>query len=401
MTIRSVASAWCSLCFALLFAPLQGASAATLTFTDANCADFSISQSSPGSFQVTCNLLTTPACQLSANTLNPSIGTTLTLTASCNRTPTSWTFSGGNAAGCAATQATCNDSQSATGPVTYNVVAANGAGSGPAASLTVNWQAAAPLTAPTGCTLTSTPSSLPTGGGATVLSVSCSGGGAPTNFGWTGGALAPDTTASTQSANITTTTVFSVTPRNGAGNGNSASTTVSVAGTTGTNGTDFCSNYSQVTFIDVPWGGQAISGGGAGSFFKNGVLVARFTVPAGYGSAFGSKGRIEYAEYVDSSTYRQASLSSKACDFRGVATNTSERYKSDLTNATYPLIWAASNTSAAYFTVTGTALATPQLVAGQTYYLNLRNYSPYLNGGAGGNSCGSTTCNAIVRITTP
>jgi len=43
----------------------------------------------------------------------------------------------------------------------------------------------------------------------------------------------------------------------------------------------------------------------------------------------------------------------------------------------------------------------PQLVPGQTYYYNIRNWSPYLNSGAGGVSCGGSTCNAIVSVATP
>ncbi|MEO5764588.1 MAG: hypothetical protein ABIR52_04700, partial [Casimicrobiaceae bacterium] len=63
--------------------------------------------------------------------------------------------------------------------------------------------------------------------------------------------------------------------------------------------------------------------------------------------------------------------------------------------------WSASNQPSVQYTVTGTALSTPQLVPGTTYYFNMRNYSPFLGGGAGGNSCAGSTCNAIVTVTTP
>src|SRR5262249_45359992 len=119
--------------------------------------------------------------------------------------------------------------------------------------------------------------------------------------------LTPTTTANSQATNITSTTAFSVTPSNGAGAGNTASTTVSVAGTTSSQ--DFCSQYSNVVIIDVPWGGQATSQGSGGAFFSNGVLVGRFTVPANFASSSGSKGKVQHAEYGDPPTYRQASLS--------------------------------------------------------------------------------------------
>ena len=67
----------------------------------------------------------------------------------------------------------------------------------------------------------------------------------------------------------------------------------------------------------------------------------------------------------------------------------------------FPLLWSASNQPSVQFTVTGTALATPQLVAGTTYYFNVRNYSPFNNGGLGGVSCSGGTCNAVITVSTP
>ncbi|MEP6678279.1 MAG: hypothetical protein ABJB78_03200, partial [Betaproteobacteria bacterium] len=180
-----------------------------------------------------------------------------------------------------------------------------------------------------------------------------------------------------------------------------ASATVSVAGTSSS--LDFCSQYTNVVILDVPWGAQAITGGSGGSFLSNGVVVARFTVPAGFAAGFGSKGTITAAEFGDPGTYRQASLSTKACDFRGVSTGTGVAYQYSISGGgvTYPLFWSASNQPSVQYTVTGTALSTPQLVPGTTYYFNMRNYSPFLGGGAGGNSCAGSTCNAIVTVTTP
>ena len=395
--VSAAALGLCTLLFLPAPAPLR---AATFTFSDPNCSDFAMSQPSPGNFQLTCNLVSTPVCQLQSSSLNPAVNTQITLTASCLGGPSSWQFSG-TAAACATNSATCNDTRASVGPVTYTVTGSNGAGTGPAASVTVNWGVAAPLTAPSGCSLSANPPTLGAGGGATTLTVSCSGGGAPTSYAWTGGGVQPSTGTPSQAVNITKTTSFSVTASNGAGNGNVASMSVSVAGTSGA--PDFCGQYGNVTILDLAWGKgqQVVSGGSGGSFAANGILVVRFTVPAGFASASGAKGTLSYAEYAGPATYRQVSLSPLACDFRGVANVSSDRYKTDPTGTNYPFSWTTSNGGTAYFTVTGTSLGTPQLVAGQTYYFNLRNYSPYLNGGAGAISCTVGTCNAIVQLNTP
>jgi len=401
MTIRSVVAACLGLPLALALAPVPPAGAATLSFTDANCADFAITDVGGGNFQVTCNFVVVPVCQLSASTTSPSIGSTITLSAACSGKPFGWLFSG-NSGNCSTSSSACTDTQSTAGPVTYTVVAGNAAGRGPASTITVNWQAGAPLTAPSGCTLSASPASLPTGGGATTLSVSCAGGGAPTSFAWTGGSLTASTATGSQSTNVTTTTAFSVTPSNSAGVGNTASATVTVAGTT-TTALDFCGQYTNVVILDVPFGGQATSGGSGGSFAAKGILVARFTVPANFTSTSGSKATITLGEYGDPATYRQASLSPKACDFRGVANTYPGNYTSSISGggASWPLVWSASNGPSVQFTVNGTAIGTPQLVPGQTYYWNIRNYSPYLNGGAGGVSCSGATCNVVVQIPRP
>lgn len=395
MKIRFAFAASFGLSMALFFAPVQGAGAASLTFSDPSCADFSLTDQGNGNFQVTCNFIAVPICQLTSSTLNPSVGSTITLNAACTSKAFGWLYTG-TATQCSTVQPTCTDTQTTAGPVTYTVIGGNAAGRGPVATLTVNWQASA-TTAPSGCSLQASPSSLPAGGGSTTLSVSCSGGGAPTAFAWTGGSVTPTTSVASQSTNLTSTTGFSVTPSNSAGNGNTASTTVSVAGTSSS--LDFCSQYSGVTIIDVPWGAQAITGGAGGGFQAKGIVVARFTVPAGFGSSSGSKGTVTAAEYGDPGTYRQASLSTKACDFRGVSTGVGVNYMYSVGGGgvSYPLMWSASNQPSVQFTVTGGALATPQLAPGTTYYFNIRNYSPYL----GGVSCAGSTCNAVITVSTP
>jgi hypothetical protein len=396
MRLKSVFAAGAAVCSMLLAIPVPHASAATLTFTDSNCADFTITNSGNGNFHVTCNFIAVPMCQLGASNPSPTVGSTITLSAACSGAPFNWFFAGSTSA-CSTFSSTCADTRTTPGPVTYSVLGQNAAGRGPLATVTVNWQAGTPLLAPSGCSLVASPTSLPAGGGAVTLSAACSGGGAPTAFAWSGGSVASSTTVGAQATNVTSTTSFSVTPSNGAGAGNTASAVVSVASTS--TAVDFCTQYQNVVVLDVPWGSQATTGGAGGSFAANGVLVARFTVPAGFTSSSGKKGKVQHAEYGDPPTYRQASLSTKACDFRGAATTASSPYQFSLTGggANYPMYWSFSNTGYVEYTVTGNALNTTQLQAGHTYYYNVRNYSPDLQS----ISCSGATCNAVISINTP
>jgi len=375
-------------------------SAATLTFTNANCADFQVSSSSGGNVSLTCVPVVGPVCTLQASTPNPVINTSLTLTAACTGGAGGYTYAWtGLSSACSV--AVCQDTQSAAGAKTYTVTATSGANQGPPASATVTWVAQA-SNPPTGCTLTANPPSLPAGGGAVTVSASCTGGGAPTSYSWSGGSLTAITTTASQTTNITATTTFSVTPSNSAGAGNTAQATVAVAGGGGGGAQNFCGNYQNVIYLDVPWGGVADTRSSGQNFAPNGVLVAKITVPAGWANNPGSVGKVQAAEYGDPPTYRQASLSDSACDFRGVVTGQYDQYFRDTTGKQpYPLQWAFGNTAVAEFTVTGNALFRPQLQPGGVYYYNVRNWNPYGNGGTGSVSCAGSSCNAIILINTP
>lgn len=380
-------------------------SAATLTFTNANCSDFQISSSAGGNVSLTCVPVVGPVCTLQASTPNPVINTTLTLTAACTGGAGGYTYAWtGLSSACAS--AVCQDTQATAGSKTYTVTATSGANQGPPASASVTWVTQA-STPPTGCSLTANPASLPAGGGATLLTAACSGGGAPTSYSWSGGAIGGVIASAIQNPSITATTTFSVTPMNSAGAGNTATVTVTVAGggggpPGGGGGLNFCSSYTNVIYLDVPWGGVADTRSAGSNFLPNGVLVAKFTIPAGWANNPGSVGKVQAAEYGDPPTYRQASLSTAACDFRGVANGQYDQYFRDITGQQpFPLQWAFGNTAVAEFTVTGNALFRPQLQPGGTYYYNVRNWNPYGNGGSGTTSCGGSSCNAIISINTP
>ncbi len=85
-----------------------------------------------------------PSCTVSSSNPTPTVGTTITLTASCTNNPTSYNWT----AGCTGTNSTCTHAATTAGPVTYTVVASNppgaGGGAGAPASTTVTWAPAPP-----------------------------------------------------------------------------------------------------------------------------------------------------------------------------------------------------------------------------------------------------------------
>jgi len=78
-----------------------------------------------------------PVCTVSSSNSQPTVGSNITLTASCTNGPTSYEW-----AGCTGTGATCATTASATGAVTYYVSGINQFGKGPPAGVVVAWTAA-------------------------------------------------------------------------------------------------------------------------------------------------------------------------------------------------------------------------------------------------------------------
>src|SRR5206468_3570487 len=117
-------------------------SAATLTFTNANCSDFQVINAGGGNVTLTCTPVVGPVCTLTASTPNPVINTALTLTAACTGGAGGYTYAW-TGLSTACTAAVCQDTQSAAGARTYTVSATSGANQGPAASASVTWVAQA------------------------------------------------------------------------------------------------------------------------------------------------------------------------------------------------------------------------------------------------------------------
>jgi len=170
-----------------------------------------------------------PSCTLTPVSSSIASGATATLTASCNPTPTSYTWTGGVCAG--RTTATCTVTGGQTaGTTTYTVKGANAAGTGTAATAAVtvttsssSGAPAAPATSTPTCTL-----SQMVFGAKISLSASCSP--AATSYAWGNTGF-----ASTSSNGLidppAATTTYSVTGSNAIGAGNTSSVTVTVANT--------------------------------------------------------------------------------------------------------------------------------------------------------------------------
>jgi hypothetical protein len=76
-----------------------------------------------------------PVCTVSPSTTSPVVNSNLTLTASCNGSPTSYVWTN-----CTSTTSTCVTTSATTGPQTYTVAGVNSFGPGTPAPTTVTWQ---------------------------------------------------------------------------------------------------------------------------------------------------------------------------------------------------------------------------------------------------------------------
>jgi hypothetical protein len=361
------------------------AQAANITFSDPNCSSFSVTGTAPN-FTLVCATL---ACSIAASPSSPSPSQNVQLTANCTPAATSVTWNlVSSVSGCPAASGVTTNPMTLAAPGTsvsgcvYQVAALSGALAGQAQT-TINWSSAPPA-APSGCTLGASTTSLPIGGGTVTLTATCTGGGAPTSYAWTGNSLPTPTTTNVATTNITSTTTFTVTPSNATGNGNTASVTVNVAGSSLG---PLCSPFSNVLpVVTATWGSaanwQSVASGNFGDG-SNTVWVFRLVVPPGTPTS-SVTGRFTVSEFAGPTTFRQMTISTQACDFRN----------KDYTGINGPLAVSNGTTASVSFGVSTPFIFGPAgLSAGQTYYVNVRNWqldpSPQ-------NSCAQTTCNALM-----
>jgi hypothetical protein len=346
------------------------AQGASISLSDSNCDSFALSGTAPNQV-LTCVVSNVPNCTVTAPA-SATINTNITLTAACSGSPTRWVWSA--SAGNCTTQ-TCSVSSGQTGAIAYSVTATNNVGQGPTSpAATVTWsnQVAA---APSGCAITASPSATLAQAGVVTLTMSCSGGGAPTGYSWSGGFAQGANTAQV-SGTVSSSTAFSATASN-AGGSASATQTVSVGGGPGPGGS--CTGFTNTRILDIDWNNpQVVLTGTSGGVGPNDAIVVRFTTGAGANPGF--FGNITGAEYTSDPSTRAASLSATMCDF-----NSTLGFGASSTSNTVTVNFSVGSNSSGYY---------PALQPNTTYYYNVKQLP--------GSTCASSgNCNMYFQLHKP
>jgi hypothetical protein len=153
-------------------------------------------------------------------------------------------------------------------------------------------------------------------------------------------------------------------------------------------GANYCGAYSDVVEVALPWGGT-VDTVSIGGMRPGTIIVGRLTVPAG--ASVAGVGQVRFVEYIDGQAYRQMTVSSNKCDFRGFVPGGASPV--DPTSTNFPMAWSNDINP---FIVYGASTAA-RLQPGQTYYFNLRN----VNWVTGSGSCSTGTCNGRFQVATP
>jgi hypothetical protein len=282
-----------------------------------------------------------------------------------------------------------NGSTTSAATYTYTLTACNGTSCAAPVSATAS-VAAAPVAAPQNCFINRQPSSgvLGAAGGAVSMTANCTG--TVTSYTWRKDSVAfgtGQTANDTLPANAGAQPVqytYDVTACNGSSCAAPVSTTFSVGGTQATGD---CSQYSDVVQVDLGYPG-IIDTPSIGGLRPNTMFVGKFTVPAGATMPGGQLGRVTGVEWVDPPAYRVASLSTRACDFRGFTPG--QAPLGDPTGTTGPLAWTWGMAPTIWYQLLdGVSPSYVKLVPGQTYYFNVRT----IDIGSGLTSCYTSTCN--------
>ncbi len=295
-----------------------------------------------------------PSCNLVASNLTPFVGTSITLNAFCDGDPTSYAWTG-----CASTTSSCTATSQSAGFFRYTVVASNASGGGAPATVDVSWT---PVPAPPSCVLNvTTNSDRPVAGSLAMLTATCSNN--PTSFSWTGCASASATCLTRGGG--PGAVAYSVTATNGGGTSAPASAAVSWQASASTP-PGFCSQYPSFLYTQAAWAETAIYTDAYvdnPAFAWNGAWVVQLNVsPAAVPGTFG---RATVAEFDGPSTPRDTTISTIPCDFR----------PTDATGANGPISRSTGTTTTNSFAIGSPMAGAPALQPGQTYYLNVRNWS--------------------------
>ena len=357
---------------ALLLGAPQLATAATLSVDIPGCSQVSLSGTG-SSYTITCTQAAM-TCVAQSNATTPQGGTSVALSVACSPAATAVTWSASR--DCTTPTAGAVGQGNVTEVVggrscvyTANASAPNYTGS---ASVAVVWQGSVAATPPSGCTVTRTPTSgsVATAGGPISMSASCSGGGAVTSWSWRKNA-----TTGWSAAQAPTDTL----PAN-----------------TGSAPVGFCSQLSDVEFIDLNWGNTPTDV----TIPPGRTIVGRLAVPANASSPLNQAGLVTVAEYVGSQADRVMTISSAPCDFRGWTAGQNFPAQ-DPTGANGPMAWVTGINPSRQFLLAGdppgNSPPKPLLNPGQTYYVNLQTI--WYN--TGQNSCPTNNCGVRFTVNTP
>lgn len=353
--------------------PAAAQSNATVSFTFPGCTQPAIQGTSPN-FSVIC--ASGLVCLANATPTTQTPGTPVQLQVVCSPDFTSvvWQPSrdctaptpgaGGVATAneavgnknCVYTATASNATSQQTGVAQVQVAwTAGGGGGGP--------------TAPTGCSVTATPTTLGSGGGGVSLGVSCSGGGTPTAWTWRRNQTTPYRTTQgftdTLGANTgTTPIVYTYGATVCAGTACAAEVTrqVTVDPPPVGGGDNLCGQFNNVVTKAGAWNSNANSANDGG-LLGTGVYAVSFTVPTTLPDD-NDRGMINV--FGSGFDFRQATLSKHKCDFR----------TPDPTGANGPLARVSSPTSVTLDFYVPNSPLSPRLERGQSYWINIRNYNP-------------------------
>ena len=321
---------------------------------------------------------TPPSCSAAASPSSASVGGSVLLSANCDGSPTSFTWSG-----CSGSGPTCVASSSNAGLATYSVIATNASGNSVPSTVSVNWTAVfiPPAPACTAFQVTST-SPSPVIGSSIAIATSCTNN--PTAYQWTG-CNGSFTTCSVQSSTPGPQT-YTVVASNAGGSSAPASVTVNWSSSASAP-PGFCGQFPSYLFTRV--GTSSIQANSRDypvppGFAANGAWVEQFTVPAT--ASGGQIGRLTLAEFDGPPTFREATLSTTPCDFR----------PTDPSGASGPIARGSGIGVTQLFSVGAAVAGIPTLGAGGTYYFNVRNANT-----DGSLSCGAAKCDAFIYDVLP
>ena len=388
----------------LLSVVTNPATAATLTYSDPNCAGFQITGSG-GSFTLTCAKL---QCSIIGVT-NPTTQVGTALQANCTPPGASylWNLVSGpfSDATCQApaqpTLATTNIAKPSgivagqTRSCLYQVTATAAPLSGQS-MVTVTWSDAAP-TAPV-CTpsAVTTPSPMISAGGTVALNANCVPS-AGVTYTWTRsaptvGAPTNATTATpsdTMAANAGASAVTYTWQVIGCTTPTTCDTKTISASVPGSGGVS-CSGFARTVYLDANWAPNGsvwhTQDSGLGGFGPNDALVIHIKPPLGAQSAMNTAGQLNLAEYGDPAVNRYAVLSTSSCSFSGTV------------GSTIPVLYSGNiGISVTPIQVNLKQFgSTIDLLPGTDYYLNVKNTQT-----DGVTSSCSGSCNMIITWTKP